>query len=83
MPLGDFHLRASIAVSDIEQAVTFYEGQLGLQALYSGPSATIPDGSRVYGSGGGPGPERLPVGHRREVTGDTGDLVRRRHRSGR
>jgi len=54
MPLGDFHLRASIAVSDIEQAVTFYEGKLGLQALYSGPSATIPDGSRVYGSGGGP-----------------------------
>ena len=54
MPLSDFHLRASIAVSDIGRAVAFYEGKLGLQALDSGPSATIPDGSRVYGSGGGP-----------------------------
>jgi predicted enzyme related to lactoylglutathione lyase len=54
MPLSDFHLRASIAVSDIGRAVAFYEGKLGLQALGSGPSATIPDGSRVYGSGGGP-----------------------------
>ena len=41
-------------VSDIGRAVVFYEGKLGLQALDSGPSATIPDGSRVYGSGGGP-----------------------------
>ena len=54
MPLSDFHLRASIAVSDIGRAVAFYEGKLGLQALDSGPSATIPGGSRVYGSGGGP-----------------------------
>jgi len=41
-------------VSDIRRAVAFYEGKLGLQALKSGPSATIPDGSRVYSSGGGP-----------------------------
>ena len=54
MPLSDFHVRASIAVSDIRRAVAFYEDKLGLRALASGPSATIPDGSRVYGSGGGP-----------------------------
>ncbi len=54
MPLGDFELRASIAVSDIQQAVAFYEGKLGLRALRSGPSAKIADGSRVYESGGGP-----------------------------
>ena len=54
MALSDFQLRASIAVSDIQQAVAFYEGKLGLQALQSGPSAKIADGTRVYGSGGGP-----------------------------
>ena len=54
MPLSDFQLRASIAVSDITRAVAFYEGKLGLRALWSGPSARIADGSRVYGSGGGP-----------------------------
>src|SRR5215469_6968037 len=54
MPLSDFHLRASVAVSDIQRAAAFYEGKLGLRALQSGPSANIADGSRVYGSGGGP-----------------------------
>lgn len=54
MALSDFHLRASIAVSDIQRAAAFYEGKLGLRALHSGPSAKIADGSRVYGSGGGP-----------------------------
>jgi catechol 2,3-dioxygenase-like lactoylglutathione lyase family enzyme len=54
MPLRDFEVRASIAVSDIERAVAFYEGKLGLRALHTGPSAAIADGSRVYGSGGGP-----------------------------
>ncbi|PWR10853.1 glyoxalase [Micromonospora acroterricola] len=54
MPLSAHHLRTSIAVSDIRTAVEFYEGKLGLQVLRSGPSATIADGSRVYGSGGGP-----------------------------
>lgn len=52
MPLSDFRLRASIAVSDIQRAIVFYEGKLGLRALQSGPSAKIADGSRVYGSGG-------------------------------
>jgi catechol 2,3-dioxygenase-like lactoylglutathione lyase family enzyme len=54
MPLSAYHLRASIAVSDIRTAVAFYEGKLGLPILHSGPSAQIVDGSRVYGSGGGP-----------------------------
>lgn len=54
MPLGRYNLHASIAVSDIQEAVAFYEGKLGLRALRSGPSARIPDGSRTYESGGGP-----------------------------
>jgi catechol 2,3-dioxygenase-like lactoylglutathione lyase family enzyme len=54
MPLSVYPVRTSIAVSDIQQAVAFYEGKLGLQVLQSGPSASIADGSRVYGSGGGP-----------------------------
>ncbi|GAA4587483.1 VOC family protein [Actinoplanes octamycinicus] len=43
-----------MAVSDIQRAVEFYEGRLGLRALWSGPSARIADGGRVYESGGGP-----------------------------
>ena len=54
MPLSEFTVRASVAVSDIGRAVAFYEGKLRLRPLDSGPSATIPDGSRVYESGGGP-----------------------------
>ena len=54
MPLSEHPVRTSIAVSDIRTAIGFYEGKLGLQALESGPSAAIADGSRVYGSGGGP-----------------------------
>jgi predicted enzyme related to lactoylglutathione lyase len=54
MSLSRYPLRASIAVSDIRNAVAFYEGRLGLPLLRSGPSAGIDDGSRVYGSGGGP-----------------------------
>jgi catechol 2,3-dioxygenase-like lactoylglutathione lyase family enzyme len=54
MPLSRYHVRSSIAVSDMQKAVAFYEGKLGLQVLQSGPSANIADGSRVYGSGGGP-----------------------------
>jgi catechol 2,3-dioxygenase-like lactoylglutathione lyase family enzyme len=54
MPLSTYHLRPSIAVSDIDAAVAFYEGKLGLEVLGSGPSASIADGSRVYGSGGRP-----------------------------
>lgn len=47
-------MRASVAVSDIRRAVLFYEGKLGLRAVHTGPSANIPDGSRVYESGGRP-----------------------------
>lgn len=54
MPLSDFSVRPSIAVSDIRRAIDFYEARLGLPLLRSGPSAAIADGSRVYGSGGGP-----------------------------
>ena len=54
MPLSAYHVRTSIAVSDIQRAVAFYEGKLGLPVLQSGPSANIAGGSRVYGSGGGP-----------------------------
>ena len=54
MPLSSYPVRASIAVSDIATAVAFYEGKLGLRALWSGPSATIAGGSRVYASAGGP-----------------------------
>jgi catechol 2,3-dioxygenase-like lactoylglutathione lyase family enzyme len=54
MPLSRYQLRTSVAVSDIQRAVAFYEGKLDLQVLWSGPSANIADGSRVYGSGGGP-----------------------------
>jgi catechol 2,3-dioxygenase-like lactoylglutathione lyase family enzyme len=54
MPLSDYHLRTSVAVSDIHKAVAFYEGKLGLEALQSGPSAHIAGGSRVYAAAGGP-----------------------------
>jgi catechol 2,3-dioxygenase-like lactoylglutathione lyase family enzyme len=54
MALSDYPLNASIAVSDIQQAVAFYEGKLGLPVLERGPSAHITDGSRIYASGGGP-----------------------------
>jgi catechol 2,3-dioxygenase-like lactoylglutathione lyase family enzyme len=51
MALSDFPVRASIAVSDIERAVGFYEGKLRLPLVESGASATIPDGARAYRSG--------------------------------
>lgn len=54
MPLSAFPVRASVAVAHMGRAIAFYEGQLGLKPLQSGPSAEIPDGSRVYGSGGAP-----------------------------
>jgi catechol 2,3-dioxygenase-like lactoylglutathione lyase family enzyme len=52
MPLSEHRLDASIAVSDIQKAVAFYEGKLGLTPLQSGPSADIADGMRRYGAGG-------------------------------
>ena len=52
MPLSDFPVRATIAVSDIGRAVEFYEGQLRLPLVRSGPSGLITDGGRFYGSDG-------------------------------
>ncbi|MEZ0111553.1 catechol 2,3-dioxygenase-like lactoylglutathione lyase family enzyme [Catenulispora sp. EB89] len=54
MPLSDYELRTSIAVSDIQQAVAFYEGKLGLPVVKTVPSAHIAGGARIYASGGGP-----------------------------
>jgi catechol 2,3-dioxygenase-like lactoylglutathione lyase family enzyme len=54
MPLSTYELRTSIAVSDIDRAVAFYEGKLGLPLVKSAPSARIAAGSRIYASGGGP-----------------------------
>lgn len=54
MPLSDFTVRPQIAVSDIDRAVEFYEGKLGLTGAQSVPSAAIENGGRVYSSGGGP-----------------------------
>ena len=54
MALSNYPVNASIAVSDIQRAVAFYEGKLGLPLLERGPSAGIDDGTRVYGSGDGP-----------------------------
>lgn len=54
MPLSAYELRTSVAVSDIRRAAAFYEGKLGLPLIRSAPSAHITDGSRIYGSAGGP-----------------------------
>jgi catechol 2,3-dioxygenase-like lactoylglutathione lyase family enzyme len=47
MSLSRYKLNASIAVSDMDRATDFYEGQLGLTA-----AAVQADGSRVYASSG-------------------------------
>ena len=48
MGLGSYKLNVSIAVTDMAQARSFYENQLGLAAVEEGA-----DGSRVYATGGG------------------------------
>jgi DHA2 family multidrug resistance protein-like MFS transporter len=48
MSLSNYEVRASIAVSDMAQAVEFYEGKLGLSGVED-PQ----DHSRVYACGGG------------------------------
>ena len=53
MPLSEHRLNASVAVSDIQKAVAFYEGNLRLTPLESGPSAHIAGGMRMCGTGGG------------------------------
>jgi catechol 2,3-dioxygenase-like lactoylglutathione lyase family enzyme len=78
MPLSNYHLNASIAVSDIQETVAFYEGKLGLPALKAGPECPHPRRQPHLRFWWRPGAECVPVGHRWEVTGDTRDLVRRR-----
>lgn len=53
MALGDHPVRASIGVTDIKRAASFYEGVLGLVAEWVGPSADIEGGSRSYTGGHG------------------------------
>ena len=60
-------LRAWIAVSDIRRPSRSTKADFALQALESGPSAHIADGSRVYGSGGGPALNVYRVGHCRQM----------------
>ena len=42
MALSTYELRTSIAVSDIQEAVAFYEGKLGLPPLSPVPAPTSP-----------------------------------------
>ena len=46
--LGDGQVGAAIAVTDMERAITFYEGKLGLHS-----QGDDPDGGRTYECGGG------------------------------
>lgn len=50
MSLGNATLTASIAVSNMERARSFYEGKLGLSAVRDQY-----DGSRIYATAGGAG----------------------------
>jgi catechol 2,3-dioxygenase-like lactoylglutathione lyase family enzyme len=49
MGLSDGKVGATIAVSDMDRAVEFYEGKLGLKAS----DTEEPDGGRTYECGGG------------------------------
>lgn len=49
MGLSDSKVGAAIAVTDIDRAVEFYEGKLGLRSTGGGD----PDGGRTYECGGG------------------------------
>ncbi len=57
MNLGEYRVAAAIAVSDMERAVGFYEGVLGLTGEAS------PDGGRDYRCGGGTGLHVYPSAH--------------------
>ena len=48
MTLRSYEVRASIAVSELDRAVAFYEGTLGLT-----PTEKQSDGARIYECGGG------------------------------
>ena len=49
MGLNDSRVGAAIAVSDMDRAVEFYEGKLGLRST----GGEDPDGGRTYECGGG------------------------------
>jgi catechol 2,3-dioxygenase-like lactoylglutathione lyase family enzyme len=49
MGLSDARVQATIAVTDVEKAAAFYEGQLGLRA----EAGAEPDGGRTYACGAG------------------------------
>ena len=49
MGLNDGKVGAAIAVSDMDRAVEFYEGKLGLRSI----GGDEPDGGRTYECGGG------------------------------
>lgn len=53
MSLGDHPVRASIGVTDIQRALSFYEGVLGLVPEIVGWSAAIEGGGRTYTAGRG------------------------------
>ena len=53
MTLGDYPLRASIGVTDIQRSAAFYEGILRLVPASIGPSADIEGGARFYACGQG------------------------------
>lgn len=53
MTLGDYPVRASIGVTDINRSASFYEDVLGLVPESIGPSAGIEEGARFYTCGHG------------------------------
>ncbi|KJL23364.1 Glyoxalase-like domain protein [Microbacterium oxydans] len=53
MTLGDYPVRASIGVTDIQRSAAFYEGILRLVPASIGPSADIEGGARFYACGRG------------------------------
>ncbi|UYO96826.1 VOC family protein [Microbacterium sp. M28] len=53
MTLGEYPVRASIGVTDIERSASFYEKVLGLVPASIGPSADIEGGARFYACGRG------------------------------
>lgn len=53
MTLGDYPVRASIGVKDIQRSASFYEDVLRLVPASIGPSADIEGGARFYACGQG------------------------------
>ena len=82
MGLSDARVGAAIAVTDMERAVEFYEGKLGLRS-----EGDDPDGGRTYQCGGGtslhvfPSPIARPSGATaagfmiEDVEGTVDDLI--------